>query len=172
MTKLLEHAVDSVRALPPEVQDELARLLLQVAGEEQPVILLTSEERADLAEADAEIARGEFATDEQMRSILAKRPVWDCASQGARRRRSRRRSTTSRPIRPRRQTMFASELKLFSVCWRSTPYAGQATDLPGVRRLTLSPYPHLIFYRVTDSEVIVQRMRHTSRRSRSASDTP
>ena len=49
MTKLLEHAVDSVRALPPEVQDELARLLFQVAGEEQPVILLTSEERADLA---------------------------------------------------------------------------------------------------------------------------
>ena len=32
MTKLLEHAVESVRALPPEVQDELARLLLQVAG--------------------------------------------------------------------------------------------------------------------------------------------
>jgi hypothetical protein len=75
MTKLLERAVDSVRTLPPEVQDELARLLLQVAGEEQPVILLTPEERADLAEADAEIARGEFATDEQMRSILAKRIV-------------------------------------------------------------------------------------------------
>jgi predicted RNA-binding Zn ribbon-like protein len=75
MTKLLERAVDSVRALPPEVQDELARLLLQVAGEEQPVIRLTPEERADLAEADAEISRGEFATDEQMRSILAKRTV-------------------------------------------------------------------------------------------------
>ena len=75
MTKLLEHAVDSVRALAPDVQDELARLLLQVAGEEQPDILLTSEERADLAEADAEIARGEFATDEQMHSILAKRTV-------------------------------------------------------------------------------------------------
>jgi len=75
MTKLLERAVDSIRALPPEVQDELARLLLQVAGEEQPVILLTPEERADLAEADAEIARGEFATDEQIRSILSKRTV-------------------------------------------------------------------------------------------------
>ncbi|MEH2517305.1 hypothetical protein V1279_002878 [Bradyrhizobium sp. AZCC 1610] len=75
MTKLLEHAVDSVRALPPDVQEDLARLLLQVAGEEQPVIRLTSEERADLAEADTEIARGEFATDEQMRSILAKRTV-------------------------------------------------------------------------------------------------
>lgn len=75
MTKLLERAADSVRALPPEVQDELARLLLQVAGEEQPVIRLTPGERADLAEADAEISRGEFATDEQMRSILAKRTV-------------------------------------------------------------------------------------------------
>jgi hypothetical protein len=75
MTKLLEHAVDSVRALSPEVQDELARLLLQVAGEEQPVITLTAEERADLAEADAEIARGEFATDEHIRTLLAKRPV-------------------------------------------------------------------------------------------------
>ena len=75
MTKLLEHAVDSVRGLPPEVQDELARLLLQVAGEEQPVIRLTPEERADLAEADAEIARGEFATYEQIHSILAKRTV-------------------------------------------------------------------------------------------------
>lgn len=43
------------------------------------------------------------------------------------------------------------------------PYAGQATDLPGVRRLFVSPYPYLIFYRVTGDEVIVQRMRHTSR---------
>jgi len=52
------------------------------------------------------------------------------------------------------------------------PYAGQATDLPGVRRLTLSPYPYLIFYRVTEDEVIVQRMRHTSRQPRSTSGTP
>jgi hypothetical protein len=72
MTKLLEHAVDSVRALPPEVQDELA---LQAAGDEQPVIQLTAEECADLTDADAEIARGEFATDEQIRSMLAKRTV-------------------------------------------------------------------------------------------------
>jgi len=51
------------------------RLLLQLAGEEQPVIQLTAEERADLTDADAEIARGEFATDEQVRSMLAKRTV-------------------------------------------------------------------------------------------------
>ena len=51
------------------------------------------------------------------------------------------------------------------------PHAGQATDLPGVRRLTVSPYPYLIFYRVTGEEVIVQRMRHTSRRPLSGSGT-
>ena len=48
------------------------------------------------------------------------------------------------------------------------PHAGQATDLPGVRRLSLSPYPYLIFYRVAGDEVIVQRVRHTSRRPLSA----
>ncbi|MBR1210165.1 type II toxin-antitoxin system RelE/ParE family toxin [Bradyrhizobium sp. JYMT SZCCT0180] len=51
------------------------------------------------------------------------------------------------------------------------PHAGQATDVPGVRRLTVSPYPYLIFYRVTGHEVIVQRMRHTSRRPLSGSGT-
>jgi toxin ParE1/3/4 len=52
------------------------------------------------------------------------------------------------------------------------PQAGQATDLPGVRRLSVSPYPYLIFYRVTDDEVIVQRIRHTSRRPPHGSGAP
>jgi hypothetical protein len=73
VTKLLERALETVSALPDEIQDELARLLLQLAGFEQPPIKLTAEERADLEEADAEIARGEFATDEEVRAILAKR---------------------------------------------------------------------------------------------------
>ena len=41
MTKLLEHAVETVRGLPPETQDALARILLQFASEDQPVIQLT-----------------------------------------------------------------------------------------------------------------------------------
>jgi hypothetical protein len=72
MTKLLEHAVETVRGLPAEVQDELARTLLQLAGEDQPVIRLTADERADLAEADAEIARGELATDAEIKALWAK----------------------------------------------------------------------------------------------------
>ncbi|MFI4998008.1 MAG: hypothetical protein ACHQAQ_19765 [Hyphomicrobiales bacterium] len=69
MTKSLEQAVDGVRGLPPEGQGAPARLLLQVAGDKRPVMRLTAQERADLAEAGTEMASGEFATDDQMRSI-------------------------------------------------------------------------------------------------------
>jgi hypothetical protein len=72
MTKLFEQAVATASALPAEMQDELARLMLQFAGAEQPPIKLTAEERADLDEADAEIARGELATDEEVRALWAK----------------------------------------------------------------------------------------------------
>ena len=58
--------------LPPEAQDAVARFLLQFAGDDEPVIQLTPEEEADLAAADEEIARGEFATDEEVRAIWAK----------------------------------------------------------------------------------------------------
>jgi hypothetical protein len=72
MTRLLEQAIETVSALPDDVQDELARILLQFAGVDQPPIQLTAEEDADLAEADAEISRGEFATDEEIAAIWAK----------------------------------------------------------------------------------------------------
>jgi hypothetical protein len=72
MTRLLEQAIATVSALPDEMQDEFAGILLRLAGVEQPPIQLTPEEEADLDEADAEIARGEFATDEEMDTIWAK----------------------------------------------------------------------------------------------------
>jgi hypothetical protein len=72
MTRLLEQAVATVSALPDEMQDEVARMLLAFAGIEQPAIQLTPEEEADLAEADAEIERGELATDEEVRAMWAK----------------------------------------------------------------------------------------------------
>ncbi len=72
MTDLLEHAVETVRGLPPETQDDLARVLLQLAGEDQPVIQLTADEAASLEESLAQAERGEFATDEQVRALWAK----------------------------------------------------------------------------------------------------
>jgi predicted transcriptional regulator len=72
MTKLLEQAVETVRGLPPEIQDELARMLLQLAGEDQPVLQLSAEESASFDKSLAQADRGEFATDEQVRAIWAK----------------------------------------------------------------------------------------------------
>lgn len=42
---------------------------------------------------------------------------------------------------------------------------GQTTSRAGQRRLVISPYPYAMFYRVKDDMVIVQRIRHTARRS-------
>ena len=72
MTDLLDRAIARARTLPPDVQDEAARMLLLFAGEEEPPIQLTPEEEADLREADAEIARGELATEEEVEAIRAK----------------------------------------------------------------------------------------------------
>lgn len=57
MTRLLEQAVAAISRLPPETQDDLARLMLALA-EDAPTSL-TADEAAAIAEAEAEIARGE-----------------------------------------------------------------------------------------------------------------
>ncbi len=72
MTKLLEHAVETVRGLPPDAQDALARMLLQFAGDDLAVIQLTADEEASFDESLAQAERGEFATDEHVRAIWAK----------------------------------------------------------------------------------------------------
>jgi len=72
MTRLLEQAVETVSALPDDVQDELARILLQLAGVEQPAYQLTAVEEADLDASLAEADQGEFATDEEVRAMWAK----------------------------------------------------------------------------------------------------
>jgi len=72
MTKLLEQAFETVRSLPAEMQDELARMLLQLAGENQPVLELSAEEEASFEKSFAQAERGEFATDAQVRAIWAK----------------------------------------------------------------------------------------------------
>jgi hypothetical protein len=72
MTELLERAIARVRALPEAMQDDAARMLLRYAGEDEPFYRLTPEEEADLAASDAEVARGDFATDDDMRAIWAK----------------------------------------------------------------------------------------------------
>jgi hypothetical protein len=60
----------------PTCRTELARALLQLAGEDQPVPELTEDERADLVEVEEEVRRGDFATDEELRALWTF-AVWD-----------------------------------------------------------------------------------------------
>ena len=74
MTKLLEKALEAVRRLPDDGQDEIARAMLALAGESSgsPPLLLTDEEREATARSKAAAARGDFATDEQVRAVWSK----------------------------------------------------------------------------------------------------
>ena len=71
MTDLLDRAIARTRALPREMQDEVARMLLLYAGDDDGIVPLTPEEEADLAEAEAEIERGELASEEEVRPSFA-----------------------------------------------------------------------------------------------------
>ena len=46
---------------------------------------------------------------------------------------------------------------------RSHPHIGVRTEDPGIRRLTTLPYPYLVFYEVTETEIIVHAVRHAAR---------
>ena len=72
MTNLMQRAIEAVQAMPLEKQDELASLLLRIAGDDEAVIELTAEEEASFAKSFAQALRREFATDEQIRAIWAK----------------------------------------------------------------------------------------------------
>jgi toxin ParE1/3/4 len=44
------------------------------------------------------------------------------------------------------------------------PDAGRQTSRANVRRLSVNPYPYLIDYRVTATEIVIMRFRHAARR--------
>ncbi len=70
MTELLEQAIERVRSFPPEAQDDFARVLLRLAGDETEIVALTQDEQAAIAASKAAAARGDFATDEEVRAVL------------------------------------------------------------------------------------------------------
>jgi hypothetical protein len=73
MTKLLDRAFEIVRDLPPDGQDDIARVMLRLTGvDDEAPVTLTPEEQDALAASRAAAARGEFATDEQVRTVWIK----------------------------------------------------------------------------------------------------
>jgi hypothetical protein len=69
MTKLLEEAVEKLSQLPKGRQDELARMLIDVAADDLHPYQLTGDEAAAVGAAMAQEKRGEFASDEQVASM-------------------------------------------------------------------------------------------------------
>lgn len=72
MTQLLDQAFQTHRSLPPETQDALAQILLQLAGDDRSFVQLSAEEEAPFDLSFAQAERGEFATDEQVKAIWKK----------------------------------------------------------------------------------------------------
>ena len=73
MTKLFERAVETVRGLPLETQDALARIVLQLAREnDRSPIAMSLEDEASFAESMAEAERGEFVSDQTIQAFWAK----------------------------------------------------------------------------------------------------
>jgi hypothetical protein len=73
MTKLLEQALEVARRLPSDAQDDIARVVLQLAGDDgAPAVMLSSDQRAAIAASKEAATRGEFATDAQVRTTWAK----------------------------------------------------------------------------------------------------
>jgi hypothetical protein len=71
MTKLLEKAVEIVRRLPPDSQDDIARAMLSLArrDEEEPEPIDPAH-LADGLESVAQARRRQFATDEEVEAAF------------------------------------------------------------------------------------------------------
>ncbi|WP_420134921.1 hypothetical protein [Rhodopseudomonas sp.] len=72
MTTLLDQALEMARSLPAEEQDDIARLVMQLASRDVATVSLSDDERSAIQRSKAAAVRGEFATDEQIRAVWAK----------------------------------------------------------------------------------------------------
>jgi hypothetical protein len=70
MTKLLEKALEAVRRLSPEEQDDVARALLQLVGEAGEPEGVPPEHLAAVLEGLAQAKRGEFASDAEVEAAF------------------------------------------------------------------------------------------------------
>ncbi|UYO45342.1 hypothetical protein KQX63_04775 [Rhodopseudomonas palustris] len=72
MTKLLDQALEVARSLPAELQDDIARVVLQLTGDDDVVVGLSDDERAAIERSKDAAKRGAFASDEDVRALWAK----------------------------------------------------------------------------------------------------
>jgi hypothetical protein len=71
MNQLLDKALKAVRELPEHEQDEIARLMLQYAGQDEPEEI-DPEHLPSVLRGLEEAERGEFATDADVAAAFAR----------------------------------------------------------------------------------------------------
>ncbi len=70
MTKLLEQALEAVRRLPPDSQDEIARAMLTLAGDHGELEPIDPSHLPDVLEGLAQAKRRQFATDAEVEAAF------------------------------------------------------------------------------------------------------
>ena len=68
----VKNALDRVISWPPEDQEELAQVALEIEARRHGVYHATPEELAAIDEALAAVSRGEIATDAEVEAVFAK----------------------------------------------------------------------------------------------------
>ena len=43
------------------------------------------------------------------------------------------------------------------------PHIGRRTSDPAIRRMMTTPYPYLVFYQISETEIIIHAVRHAAR---------
>jgi hypothetical protein len=72
MTKLLERALEAVRRLPPDSQDEIARAMLSLAGDEGEPEAIDPAHLSDVLESLAQAKRRQFASDAEIEAAFCR----------------------------------------------------------------------------------------------------
>jgi Ca2+-binding EF-hand superfamily protein len=70
MTKLLEKALEAVRRLPPDSQDEIALAMLTLSGTEEGAEEVDAAHLPAVLEGLAQAKRREFATDDEIEAAF------------------------------------------------------------------------------------------------------
>jgi hypothetical protein len=70
MTKLLEKALEAVRRLPPDSQDEIARAMLTLSNSEGEPEDVDAAHLPAVLEGIAQAGRGEFATESEIEAAF------------------------------------------------------------------------------------------------------
>jgi toxin ParE1/3/4 len=67
------------------------------------------------------------------------------------------------PRSPKGAARVQSRIKSFIALLPTHPLIGTRTDDPTIRRLVVTPYSFLVFYEVTENEIVIHNIRHSSR---------